>query len=147
MTEQPEQPQLDDRTLSALKWLGYACGDLTSAVRYQNGVPDRITAFHAQQAAEKAIKAALILSGIAFKYDRAMETHAGQLPAGWGTGASLDDLARLAAMHTTARYPTPGEEITKKQAQWALAKARVVYRSIYAGFQGRGVPMDQLLCR
>lgn len=55
----------DSREADALMWLGYALGDLAAA-RGQPGrhVRPRIVAFHAQQAAEKALKAALALSGI-----------------------------------------------------------------------------------
>ena len=50
-----------DRSPDALVWLGFAIGDLEAA-RSQPGrhVRPRIVTFHSQQAAEKAIKAALV---------------------------------------------------------------------------------------
>jgi HEPN domain-containing protein len=55
-----------DRAPDALLWLGFATGDLEAA-RSQPGrhVRPRIVAFHSQQAAEKALKAALVLAGVA----------------------------------------------------------------------------------
>ena len=48
-----------------LQWMAYALGDLDAArMRRGRRQRPRIVAFHAQQAAEKALKAALILSGI-----------------------------------------------------------------------------------
>lgn len=54
----------DDRERAALTWLAYALGDI-DASRSGRGHPQRprIVGFHAPQAVEKALKAAIILEG------------------------------------------------------------------------------------
>ncbi len=48
----------------ALVWLAHALGDLASARAQPGRQRPRIVAFHAQQAAEKELKAAFVLSGV-----------------------------------------------------------------------------------
>ena len=54
-----------DHRAEALRWLSFAVGDLEAARSHRGRhVRRRIVAFEAQQCAEKAVKAALILEGI-----------------------------------------------------------------------------------
>ncbi len=47
------------------EWMGFAEADLAAAVRLIGGpdLPPRLACFHAQQAAEKALKATLVWAG------------------------------------------------------------------------------------
>jgi HEPN domain-containing protein len=72
----------DELRLDALTWLSYALGDL-GAARSSQGSRPRIVAFHAQQAAEKALKAALVLSDVEPPQSHDLETLRGALPAGF----------------------------------------------------------------
>ena len=74
-------------------------------------------AFHSQQAAEKAIKAALVVSGVEPKRIHDLISLARDLPSGWGTGATDSDLDKLSRYVMTARYG--GLAVTKKYADRA----------------------------
>lgn len=114
-----------------LDWLAEARADLRHAEASTRIGDYNWACFAAQQAAEKALKA-LILHVL------------GEYPRGHdlvrlyrrvrevvGLGLSESSLARLSAYYTQARYPNagierPSEEITREQADEAVAVARGV---------------------
>ena len=71
------------------RWLRYARDDLRAAevLKGHGGVP-RTACFHAQQAAEKAIKGALIFLQIGFRKTHDLELLAGALPEDWRLAGS-----------------------------------------------------------
>ena len=85
-------------------------------------------AFHSQQAAEKAIKAALVVSGAEPEWIHDLISLAQELPAGWGTGATDSDLDKLSRYVMTARYG--GVAVTKDDADQALDIATAVMNAM-----------------
>lgn len=85
-------------------------------------------AFHSQQAAEKAIKAALVMSGAEPEWIHDLTSLARELPAEWGTGATDSDLDRLSRYVMTARYG--GAAVTKDGADRALDIATAVMNAM-----------------
>ena len=85
-----------DIETAARTWLAWALGDLEAA-RRRPGWPQRprIVAFHAQQAAEKALKGALVLAGIAVPRTHDLDDLRNRLPNGWRAKSSHRDLASL----------------------------------------------------
>ncbi len=112
-------------------WLRIAVGDLEAArsiLRTEHVVPARLGAQLAQQAAEKALKAILVASGVP-----ATRTHdLVYLAARGGTRLRSDlagvDLVMLSAVLSRARYPNRSDpQITTEAAVAWLADAdRVV---------------------
>ena len=85
-------------------------------------------AFHSQQAAEKAIKAALVASGAEPEWTHDLTSLARELPAEWSTGATDSDLDKLSRYVMTARYG--GVAVTKDDADRALDIARAVMNTM-----------------
>jgi HEPN domain-containing protein len=67
----------------AAEWLGFAAADLRAAklLITDTGVPFRIACFHAQQAAEKAMKAVLVAEATPFRRTHDIIVLKGLLPA------------------------------------------------------------------
>lgn len=139
---------VDTRAADALRWLALACGDLVTAEAAQKEwrVPARNVAFHAQQAVEKAFKAALVLEAKTAPKSHDLDELRNRLPTGWRVRNSHRDLARLTQYAVEARYPDDVPPINKLQSSASLRQAQTIYRSICADFESRGVPVTDLVC-
>jgi HEPN domain-containing protein len=134
------------RQTEALRWLSFAIGDLEAA-RSHHGrhVRPRIVAFEAQQCAEKALKAALILEGIEPRRTHDLEELRGRLPAGWRIKTHPSDLARLSDYAAESRYPDHIEPVTPIQSAVAVRQAIAVLKVIRVDFDRRGVDTGRLV--
>ena len=84
----------------ALRWLRFAREDLAEAerlLRFPDAVPRHIC-WLAQQAAEKALKAALILEGVEFPYRHDLDALRNLLPDGWAVKVEHPDFGRAHGM-------------------------------------------------
>ena len=134
-----------DRAPDALTWLGFAIGDLEAA-RSQPGrhVRPRIVAFHSQQAAEKAIKGALVLAGVDPPRTHDLNDLRNRLPDGWRVKRSPPDLGRLSAFATDSRYPDDIEPVSPIESATAVRQAMAVVRVVREDFERRGVSVAGL---
>ena len=105
----------DERVEDALLWLAYALGDLEAA-RSQPGrrVRPRIVANLAQQAAEKALKAALVLDGTDPPRVHDLDDLRNRLTTRWRVKRRFPDLARLSRYASESRYPDDIGAITPR---------------------------------
>ncbi len=135
---------MDERE-DALTWLGFALAGLAAA-RSQSGrrVRPRIVAFHAQQAAEKAIKAALVLSDITPVRSHDLDELRNALPNDWWVKRRPVHLTRLSGYGVAIRYPDDVTPITPLQSATAVRQAMAVVRIIREDFERRGVPTAAL---
>ena len=113
----------------AREWIRRARSDLALARAERKGVYLEDLCFHAQQAAEKAIKALLIRRGIQFPYihDLAkllslLEKAAGNLPD------SIRQAERLTRFAVETRYPGTGAPVSDKKYREAVRLAGEVLR-------------------
>lgn len=128
----PHDPALVAETRA---WLAKAKMDLDTAAFEMTAEPPFAAdaLFHAQQAAEKTLKAFLTWHGTAFRKTHNLvelgETCAALDPA-------LEPLLRRAAPLTEYawkfRYPGEPEEPTREEAEAALATARELYEAIFS---------------
>ena len=134
-----------DRAPDALMWLGFAIGDLEAA-RAQPGrhVRPRIVAFHSQQAAEKAIKGALVLAGVDPPRTHDLNDLRNRLPDGWRVKRSPPDLGRLSAFATDSRYPDDIEPVSPIESATAVRQAMAVVRVVREDFERHGVSVAGL---
>lgn len=135
----------DEQAEDALRWLAYALGDLDAA-RSQPGrrVRPRIVANLAQQAAEKALKAALVVDGTDAPKSHDLDDLRNRLGSGWRVQRRFPDLARLSRYATESRYPDDIDAVTPIQSATAVRQAVAVVRIVREDFDRRGVPTTKL---
>jgi HEPN domain-containing protein len=130
-----------DNVAEALRWLSFAVGDLQAARSHRGRhVRPRIIAFEAEQAAEKALKAALILDGIEPRRTHDLDDLRDRLPDAWRIKRHLPDLARLSDYAAESGYPDNIPPVTAIQSATAVRQAVAVVRWIREDFERRGVP-------
>ena len=112
-----------------LAWLQRARSDLQlgRAALTTHGVMPEDAAFHAQQSAEKALKALLLHRDISFPKTHAIEvlldllkTREVSVPKG------VDEAFELSEYAVQTRYPGEWEPVTKTEARKALERAALV---------------------
>lgn len=132
---------LDPAACEAGRWLRFSAEDLEVALRLLSGSPSapRHVCWLAQQAAEKALKAALILEGVEFPFIHDLDILRDLLPPGWTVRDTHVDLVGLTQWAAEARYPRDRPEPTDADAARAESQARSVHESVAAEFRRRGV--------
>ena len=123
-----DEPQDDFPPASSPQaWLRFARADL--ALARAPLPPDGLwetLCFHAQQAAEKAIKGVLIHYGVDFPLTHVIERLIALLPAEVHRPATLLEAARLTVFATVTRYPGDYEPVTDAMDGEALGHAEAV---------------------
>ncbi len=128
----------------AQRWLRFADEDLDAAQRLladRSSAP-RHVCWHAQQAAERALKAALVLEKIDFPYTHDLNALRNLLPDSWPVRADDADLADLTGWVVQARYPGEWPEPSATDAVRAESEARTVRDAVAAEFRRRGLHAD-----
>ena len=135
----------DDRIADALMWLGHALGDLeASRARAGREMRPRHVANHAQQAAEKALKAAVVLADKTPPKTHDLEGLRAMLPDGWQAKRRPLDLERLSTYGTQARYPDNAIQVTAIQSAVAVRQAIAVVKAVRSNFERQGVATDDV---
>ena len=114
------------------EWVTKAESDLRAAVyllepRVEQ--PTEAVCFHAQQCAEKYMKALLVFRGTDFPKTHDLEKLTALLPAALRPRLTLEEERRFIGYATAARYPGSGE-IPLAEAKRAVALARRLRREI-----------------
>lgn len=123
------------------RWFAYASSDLLAAQSLMEGpVPySRQACFLAQQAAEKALKAALIFVDVRVPRTHDLDRVRNLLPAGWRQKLEPLDLRSLSVWATEARYPGDSPEPVADDADAALALARSLLSAVRDELTARGL--------
>jgi HEPN domain-containing protein len=114
------------------EWILKAENDLLNAahtLKLARRCPTDTVCFHAQQCAEKYLKALLVLRRIDFPKTHDLEALAARAGPRSGPGLAHDDLVRLKRYATAARYPG-AEEIPLAEARRAVAAARRIRAAV-----------------
>lgn len=133
-----------EHVTEACRWLRYAHEDLSGAAgmgEQGQGVP-RHACWLAQQAAEKAIKGALVLLQIDFPKTHDLDLLCTLLPEDWKAKSDPGDLAELSEWSVEARYPGDWPEVRTADAERAVSTAQHVVDSVLDEFRRRGVSMS-----
>ena len=140
-------PNPSPETIKKVKqWLTFADDDLETAsyvIGYKSGAPYRIIAFHAQQCAEKCLKAYLIYHNIDFPYTHNIR-HLLKLcskHADWPH--TLNQAKELTPYAITARYPGEDEEVSETEAQKAIEIAQQVRNQVRTELQKLGLDLSE----
>lgn len=100
-----EPPREDPRVVAA--YLDDVDLDLDAAKRLSTDPPNRLAAFHLQQAAEKLVKAVRLRCGLRVTAEHNIEVLIDELPHDDVWRAKLTILEPLSAFATSYRYPSP----------------------------------------
>jgi HEPN domain-containing protein len=122
-------------------WLAHAESDLNLARLAKNReeiLPEQVC-FHAQQAAEKALKAVLLARGIAFPFvhdiDELLEVAA---QGGLALPSELMDAGSLTAYAVEARYPGHWAAISPSEVEDAIGQAEAIFAWAAAAIERHG---------
>lgn len=108
-------------------WLRYALSDLELATTANAvGVMLEMLCFHAQQAAEKALKAVLIGQGIPFPKTHNLRVLLDLLPERINVPEDVRASASLTDYAVSTRYPGVFEAVTEEEYQEAIRLAQSV---------------------
>jgi HEPN domain-containing protein len=127
MTDRPEALEV------ARRWWRKAGHDLVNArhtMKIGAECPYDTVCFHAQQCAEKSIKALMVMHLVHFARVHDLAKLAAGLPAGTKIGVDDEDLRLLSLYATAGRYPESGEEPGHDEAVKALDIAEKVREAI-----------------
>ena len=126
------------------RWLRWSEEDLevADAISQDGDLTPRAACFHAQQAAEKAIKAALVISGVNFPRIHDLDALRNLLPEGWSLKVDFPKLGGLSSWATDARYPADLPDIGPEDATQAVSQARGVYECVREDCQRRRLDPD-----
>lgn len=132
----PEPPEL------AAHWLAIALGDLRAAEALlgDRGLPARQAAEQAQQAAEKALKGAIIFGGATPPRTHDLEVLVRLVPADWRVHSLDVGLSRLSNALGEARYPRYFEpSLQREDVVRLVSDARVIVTTILEDLATRGI--------
>ena len=130
-----------------IEWLEYGDEDLRLArhgLTLTSGAPYRLIAYHAQQCAEKYLKAFLVYHRIDFPYTHNIGRLL-ELCAEKGEWAKdLPEADELTPFAITARYPSQDEAVTREESLRAIEIASKIREIIRKALEREGVnlPLD-----
>ena len=114
---------------SPADWLRHAASDLELArIARPRKVLREGLCFHAQQAAEKALKAALVAQGIPFPKTHNIKTLLDLLPQSITPPLEVQEAASLTDYAVVSRYPGDLEPVTEDEYREAVRLAETVVR-------------------
>lgn len=115
------------------QWLAYAEEDMDLARftrTHMEGAPLRLIAYHAQQCAEKCLKAYLVYQGIDFPYTHNIARLL-ELCSNTNWLESLQEAEELSPYAISTRYPGFDESVDEAEVVRAIEIAEVVRRAVY----------------
>ncbi|MBU1152425.1 HEPN domain-containing protein [bacterium] len=113
------------------QWLLFAEEDLRLAqcgLTMSSSCPYRLIAYHAQQCAEKYLKAYLVFNGIDFPYTHDIRRLLKLCDKEWTK--ELNEADKLTPYAITTRYPGEDSEVTKEEAEQAIRLAAQVQQTV-----------------
>ena len=126
------------------RWLRYAGEDLETAEEMMRSPTrrPRIICWLSQQAAEKAIKAALFYVNIEPPRTHSLNRLCLLLPEGWYLKDHAVDLTQMTEWAVETRYPGEWPEVTEEDAEQAVATARDIFNTILQDLKRHGFPTE-----
>ena len=126
------------------QWFRYAQDDLSVArmIANDSDAPQRIAAYHAQQATEKALKAWLIYKEVDFPFTHDLSlllSNCEKNGAHWSDGLSA--IVRLGEYATTTRYPDFELLVTSEQANEAIELATSTVNTVQSALKNEGLEL------
>jgi len=117
----------------AKQWMIYGDEDLRlarHALTLLSGCPYRLIAYHAQQCAEKYLKAYLVYHRIDFPYTHNISRLLELCEENSSWPSKIREAEELTPFAITARYPGEDEKVTKKEALRAVGIAAKIRQTV-----------------
>jgi HEPN domain-containing protein len=134
--------QLDDRIARHInQWISIAEEDLRVAeftFQMQSSIPYRMIAFHAQQAAEKFLKALLLYYNIDFPFTHDLRKLIELIPADLNLNEKLESIIILTDYAVNRRYPDFYKNLTEAEAREAVNLSKFTRDTILNILQREG---------
>ncbi len=127
------------------EWVSFAEDDLRlglCAVKLKSNVPYRLIAYHAQQCAEKYLKAYLVYRNVDFPYTHSIGALLKLCSKYASWVKELADADHLSPYAITARYPGQDEPVAKSDAQKAIELAKEVRWQVRADLKDLGLDIE-----
>ena len=124
------------------QWVEYGDEDLHVARHVMNltsNIPYRLVAYHAQQCAEKYLKAYLVLHRIDFPHTHRILLLLELCPGKETWEMDLMDAEELTPFAVSARYPGEDEVVTESEAQRSIEISEIVRRTIRSQLSKKGI--------
>ena len=121
-------PPEETRTGDPAEWLRFAQGDLKLARASSPGIPTELLCFHAQQAAEKAIKAVLLSVSLPVPHVHDIKLLFDRLPVPVNVSRSVQRAPRLTKYAVISRYPADLGVVGEKEYREALLLVEATVR-------------------
>jgi HEPN domain-containing protein len=122
-----------ENSATVRRWIEKAEHDITNAehtLTLKKNCPFDTVCFHAQQCAEKYLKALLVSRSIPFPKTHDLRILMQLVPKEVKLGLRMNEVLPLNRYTIEARYPGDWEPITRKEAKEALAIARMVRQAV-----------------
>ncbi len=134
-----------ERVEESGRWIRFAHEDLEIAqlIVTQSSV-SRAACFHAQQAAEKALKALLIARGRDFPKTHELFGLSRLLPENLEVGVTDEELISLSKWAVEPRYPGDLPEATEDDARAAVRQAREILATALKDLENHGYDQTEV---
>ena len=116
----------------AARWMAFARSDLDASytlLRDPDHYPRQVC-FFAQQAAEKALKAILVLLEMQYPFTHDLDRLREMVPVGWRVKTAYPKLYSLSIWAVETRYPGDAPDVMEADAKQALETAEGIYKII-----------------
>ena len=126
----PLKPEVDFHA-----WVEKAESDLRTALHIltmKKNCPFETVCFHAQQSAEKYLKALLVSRSVDFPKTHDLRILMQRIPADINLRLRMEEVVSLNRYTIEARYPGDWEPFSRKEAEKAVAIARKVRKAVRA---------------
>ena len=138
----------NERLLHHVKqWLSHGDEDLRLAAHAMTlqaeEAPYRLIAYHAQQCAEKYLKAFLVYYHVDFPFTHNISTLLELCSEHASWAAKLQDAEQLTLYSITTRYPGEEEEVTESEAGQAIDLARKVRTQVRTALKQLGIDLKE----
>lgn len=128
-----------EATRLAQEWLQWSRDDIRAAEELMRSgeAQPRHACFWAQQAAEKAVKAAFVLEQVEFPYVHDLNALEEALPGGWHVPGNEPELEWLSRWAMEARYPS-NAVASPHDAERSFRLAVAIVDEVSTAFKARG---------
>ena len=124
------------------QWIKYGDEDIQVArhvMKLTGDAPYRLVAYHAQQCAEKYLKAYLVYHRVDFPYTHRILLLLELCPDRDAWDNNLKNAEELTPFAVSTRYPGEDEIVTESEARRAVDIAQLVRKTIRSELQKKGV--------